>query len=141
MEFRPILSVLVRSKTAPLLVAIQVALSLAILANALYIVHLRQAASSLPSGIADESAMITLVAKYATKVSLADILAQQRRDVDVLRAVPGVASATWISQMPMSRSGSNSAFALDRNQARESAIISMYFAPPAAVDTLGVQVI
>ena len=36
-EIRPILSALLRSKTAPLLVAIQVALTLAGLVNALYI--------------------------------------------------------------------------------------------------------
>ena len=35
MELRPILSALMRNKTGPILVAIQVALSLAILANAL----------------------------------------------------------------------------------------------------------
>jgi putative ABC transport system permease protein len=49
MEIRPIFSVLMRSKTAPLLVAVQVALSLAILANALYVVNLRQASSALPA--------------------------------------------------------------------------------------------
>ena len=49
MEIRPILSVLMRSKTGPLLVALQVALSLAILANALYIVNLRQASSGWPT--------------------------------------------------------------------------------------------
>jgi putative ABC transport system permease protein len=39
MELRPILSALMRGKTAPLLVAIQVAISLAILANALFVVQ------------------------------------------------------------------------------------------------------
>jgi putative ABC transport system permease protein len=43
MEIRPILSALLRNKTGPILVALQVALSLAILANALYIVNERRA--------------------------------------------------------------------------------------------------
>src|SRR4051812_35651301 len=124
MEFRPIISVLLRSKTAPLLVAIQVALSLAILANALYIVNLRQASSSRPSGLAEEQNIFTVTSKFVQKVPLAEALAQQRRDVEVLRALPGVVSATWISQMPMSRSGSNSGFYLARDQPRESLIIS-----------------
>jgi putative ABC transport system permease protein len=55
MEIRPILSSLLRTRTAPLLVAIQVALSLAVLANALFIVHLRLQAADRPSGIADEA--------------------------------------------------------------------------------------
>ena len=43
MEIRPILSALLRNKTGPVLVAVQVALSLAILSNAIYIVKDRQA--------------------------------------------------------------------------------------------------
>ena len=81
MEIRPILSALLRNKTAPLLVAVQVALSLAILANALYIVNLRQASSSRPSGLAEERNMFTVTSKFVTKVPLAQALAQQKRDV------------------------------------------------------------
>lgn len=141
MEIRPILSVLMRSKTAPLLVAIQVALSLAILVNALYIVNLRQASSARPSGLGDEASMITITARPVTRQSHDAAVAQQKRDVEVLRALPGVAAATWISQMPMSRSGSNSGFSLDRKQARQSILLSTYFAPPGAVDVLGLKLV
>jgi putative ABC transport system permease protein len=138
---KPIISVLLRSKTAPLLVALQVALSLAILANALYVVNLRQASSSRPSGIADERAVFTVTAKFTQKVSLQEVVAQQKRDVDALRALPGAAAATWIGQMPMSRSGSNSSFSLDRKQARYSAILSTFYAPPGAIKVLGLNLV
>lgn len=141
MEIRPILSVLMRSKTAPLLVAVQVALSLAILANAVYIVNLRQASSSRPSGLADEASMITITARPVKRQPHDEALAQQKRDVEILRALPGVKAATWISQMPMSRSGSNSGFALDRKQARQSIIMSTFFAPPGAIDVLGLKLL
>jgi putative ABC transport system permease protein len=141
MEIRPILSVLMRSKTAPLLVALQVALSLAILANALYVVNLRQASSSRPSGLADEASMFTIVVRPVKRQKHDEAIAQQKRDVQVLRALPGVKGATWISQMPMSRSGSNSGFALDRKQARHSLILSTYFAPPEAMDVLGLELV
>jgi putative ABC transport system permease protein len=141
MEIRPILSVLMRSKTAPLLVALQVALSLAILANALYVVNLRQASSSRPSGLADEASMFTIVVRPVKRQKHDEAIAQQKRDVQVLRALPGVKGATWISQMPMSRSGSNSGFALDRKQARHSLILSTYFAPPEAMAVLGLELV
>ena len=54
MEIRPIISTLFRSRTGPLLVALQVAISLAILANAIFVVQQRIAASQRPSGVADE---------------------------------------------------------------------------------------
>jgi len=141
MEIRPILSVLMRSKTAPLLVAVQVALSLAILANALYVVNLRQASSARPSGLGDEANMVTITARPVKRQTHAEALERQKRDVEILRALPGVAAATWISQMPMSTSGSNSGFALDRKQARQSLIMSTYFAPPGAIDVLGLKLV
>jgi putative ABC transport system permease protein len=51
MEIRPIVSSLLRSRTGPLLVALQVAISLAILANALFVVQQRVAVSQRPSGV------------------------------------------------------------------------------------------
>jgi putative ABC transport system permease protein len=51
MEIRPIFSTLLRSRTGPLLVALQVAISLAILANALFVVQQRIAVSQRPSGV------------------------------------------------------------------------------------------
>ena len=54
MEIGPIFSSLLRSRTGPLLVALQVALSLAILANALFVVEQRIAVSKRPSGVDSE---------------------------------------------------------------------------------------
>ena len=53
MEIRPILSSLLRNKTGALLIAAQVALSLAIVANSLYIIQDRIARTSRPSGVGD----------------------------------------------------------------------------------------
>ena len=53
MEIRPILSSMLRNKTAPLLIAAQVALTLAIVCNALYIIRDRLATAARPTG-ADE---------------------------------------------------------------------------------------
>src|SRR6185295_5930213 len=141
MEIRPIISQLLRSKTAALLVAIQVALSIAILANALYIVNLRNASSSRPSGIANESEVFTPTARSVKRPTHNEAMAQQQRDVEVLRALPGVTAATWTSQMPMSRSGSTSSFSLDRKQTRQSIDLSTFFAPPGFIDTLGLRLI
>ena len=141
MEIRPIISQLLRSKTAALLIAIQVALSIAILANALYIVNLRYASSSRPSGIANENEVFTPTARSVKRPTHNEAMAQQQRDVEALRALPGVVAATWTSQMPMSRSGSTSSFSLDRKQTRQSIDLSTFFAPPGFIDTLGLRLI
>lgn len=141
MEIRPILSTLLRNKTAPLLVAIQVALSLAILANAMYVVHLRLATSMRPSGIEDESSLVSIQSIPMEKPSHNDYLAQQRRERDTLAALPGVVSATSINQLPMTYSGSTTGIFLDPKQERESAQPSMYLAPEPFVKTLGLKLL
>ena len=141
MEIRPILSALLRSKTAPVLIALQVAISLAILANALYVVSLREAAAARPSGIDNEANIFYMSTRPLQKRTHSDTLAQQQRDVEVLSALPGVASVSITNQMPMSRSGSTSGWALDRKQTRSSADVSMYYSAGPLIRTLGLKLV
>jgi putative ABC transport system permease protein len=141
MEIRPILSALLRNKTAPLLVAIQVAISLAILANALFIVQLRLAASDRPSGIGDEANVVYFHVKPVEKRSHNEVLEQQRRELAALKAVPGVVSAAWTSQMPMSTSGSSGSVRATLGQTRQTADPAIYYGQPGLIGTLGLKLL
>jgi len=141
MEIRPILSALLRNKTAPLLIAAQVAISLAILANALHVVNLRLATSARPSGIADEANVFYASKRPLQKLNHADTLAQQQRDAEALAAIPGVQSVSFTNQMPMSQSGSNSGFSTDRKQGQSTATAAMYFTAGPLIKTLGLKII
>ena len=135
MEIRPILSALLRSKTGAILVALQVAISLAILSNALHIVNLRQAVAQRPSGIADESAVIYANVRHLRKGTANEQFAEQQLETDTLRAVAGVTSVAFASQMPMSRSGSNNSVATDRKQLTATAnSLILFFARLAGED-------
>jgi putative ABC transport system permease protein len=140
MEIRPILSQLARSKTGPLLVAIQVALSLAILANALYIVNLRLASASRPSGISHEENVGTLFERPIQRLSHNEILARQQQALREIAAIPGVESVSWTSQMPMSQTGSN-ASVRSTPAARSEATPAVYFAQNGFVKTLGLKLV
>jgi putative ABC transport system permease protein len=141
MEIRPILSALMRNKTGPILVALQVALSLAILANAMHIVNERRAAMARPSGLSDEHATFYISALNLNNDSPEQQLASMKREADILRAVPGVASVANVSQMPLSRSGSNTSVVIDRTQVRESANASTYLSGDSLVKTFGLNVV
>lgn len=140
MEIRPILSQLARSKTGPLLVAIQVALSLAILANAMFIVKERIATASRPSGIAAEENVGTLFERPIRRVPHNEMLARQQQALRTIAAIPGVESVAWTSQMPMSSSGSNSSV---RSTAtgRPEATPAVYFAQNGLVRTFGLKLV
>jgi putative ABC transport system permease protein len=102
MEIRPILSSLLRSKTGAVLIAAQIALTLAIIANGLYIVKDRIDRSNRPSGIDEANTFFLLFTGIG---EIPDKEAMQKRDVEVLRGIPGVVDAAWINQYPMTQSG------------------------------------
>ena len=139
MEIRPILSALLRSKTGPILVAIQVALSLAILANALHIVQVRQATAARPSGLERESDVFALQVRHLKAGSHNEQLALQRSEAATLRAVPGVLSVAGTSQMPLAQSGSYTSMAVSRKQVNESANAAIYVTPDSLVKTWGLH--
>ncbi|GGZ10785.1 ABC transporter permease [Pseudoduganella plicata] len=142
MEFKPILSSLLRNRTGPLLVAVQVALSLAILANALHIVSVREAVVSRPSGVERESDVFHMrVADLRGGGTFNEVLAGQKRQLDVLRAVPGVESVAQTNQVPLSQSGSNTGLATDRKQMRTTTGASWYVSPDSLVKTWGLKLV
>jgi putative ABC transport system permease protein len=105
LNLRPILSALLRNRTGAVLVALQIALALAILVNATYIVKQRVDSINRPTGIDDanlfviESSGFTSRYDYATSV---------RDDLAYLRGLNGVIAATPTNAVPLSGSGSAS---------------------------------
>ncbi len=141
MEIRPILSSLLRSKTGAVLVAVQVAISLAILTNALHIVNVRQAVSARPSGIANEGEMFYIGVRHLAKSDHNEQIALQKAELATVKSVSGVVSAAFTNQMPMTNNGSNNSVTADRKQLNESASASFYFSPDNLVETMGLKII
>src|SRR5450830_783709 len=141
MEIRPILSALMRSKTGAILVAVQVALSLAILANALHIVNVRQEVAARPSGVVAEGEVFHLLARTLRTPEHNEEIALQKRLAAAVRAVPGVVSVAQVSQVPLSRSGSTSGFSENRTQKNSSANAAVYASPDSLIKTWGLQLI
>lgn len=141
MEIRPILSALMRNKTGPILVALQVALSLGILANALHIVEERREVAARPTGLADEASTFYFQVRNLNTDGPEQLLANLKRETGVLRAVPGVVSVAQVSQMPISRSGSNNSVAVNQRQERETAVASQYVSGDSLVQTFGLKLV
>jgi putative ABC transport system permease protein len=142
MEIRPILSSLLRNKTGALLIAAQVALSLAIVANALYIIRDRLALTARPSGVTEEGTLFRIgVAPIKDPETPEGKLALQQRYGEILRAVPGVTSVAWTNQTPLSTSGWNMGLALKPNQTDSSSNTATYFSPDSLVKTFGLKLV
>lgn len=137
MELRPILSALLRSRTGAILIAAQVALTLAILSNALFVVHDRLALSARPSGV-DESVVFHI--DLAATREIDDVAAMQRLDIDTLRAVPGVVDATWTNQVPMGMSGWGLGLSLTEEDEKLFPAAA-WLSPDSLVNTLGLNLV
>ena len=134
MEIRPILSAMLRNKTAPLLIAAQVALTLAIVCNALYIINDRLSTAARPSG-ADEANVSEM--RFYPHRTISDIRGMQLRDIEAIRAVPGVVSAAWTNQVPLGQSGWNVGPIVTGPDQQDSPVSSaaQYFTPESIIDT------
>ncbi|RSZ55777.1 FtsX-like permease family protein [Massilia atriviolacea] len=141
MEIRPILSALLRSKTGAILVALQVAISLAILTNALHIVGVRQAVAARPTGIAGENSVFYIRVRHLVEGSHQQQIARQQSETQALRAIGGVASAAFASQAPISRSGWTTSLAATRTPGADTSPGAMYYSSDSLVDTWGLKLV
>lgn len=136
MEIRPIFSAMMRSKTGVILIAVQIALTLAILSNALYVVRDRTSEANRVSGVDDANLFMIAVNDKNTD----GVLARQKRDEDALRAIPGVTSVAWTSQMPLSQSGSNTGIQTDPKQTESVASPAVYAGNETLMKTFGSKI-
>ncbi len=134
MEIRPILSSLLRSKTGAVLIAAQIALTLAIISNALYIVKDRLDRSSRPSGIDEAN---TFYLALSGTGDMPDAEAVQKRDVEVLRAIPGVSHAAWVNQYPMAQSGWGLSVTTRPDDPSSGLGAAAYFTPDTVAEAFG----
>jgi putative ABC transport system permease protein len=141
MEIKPILSALLRNKTGAILVSLQVALSMAILANTLHIVQVRQALSARPSGIASEADVFSMMVRELSKSTAAEQSARQKRNADALRAVGGVKAVAVVNQSPISQSGNTTSVFLSPNQTKNTTNASTYESPDSLVHTWGLKLV
>ena len=128
-QIKPIFSAMLRNKLGPILVAVQVALSLAILANAIYIVNLRLAVAARPSGVANELDVFRVHISNQKLGGHEEQMAMQKQEAATIRAVPGVTSVARTNSFPISFSGSNSGVSADRKQNSETTATGINFNP------------
>ena len=106
-NIRPIASALWRNRTGAMLVAFQIAIGLAVLVNAVYVVKQRVDKIGRPTGMDTANMIWVASAGFAKNF---DYEASWREDLATLRALPGVKAASVISNIPLSGGGSSSGF-------------------------------
>jgi putative ABC transport system permease protein len=138
MQFRPIISAMCRNKVGPILTAAQMAITLAILCNALFIIQQRLALSERPTGV-DEANVVVLDNQWVGNPP--DLIARQQGDLAALRSLPGVLDAYATQSVPLSGGGSSDGIDLHPDQEHASAQVALYFGDQHAIGALGLKLI
>ncbi|MGI2258977.1 ABC transporter permease [Shewanella sp. GXUN23E] len=137
---KPILSAMLRSRSAPILLLFQIILSVAIVANAAFIIHQRLGLMDRPSGAAETEVLSFKLYNYGEGMDLAQ---RSRRDLEILRALPGVKAVAPANMLPLGMSGWMSGFAdgPDPETAKSLPGMAFYMGDEHLVDALGLTLI
>lgn len=144
MQLRPIVVALGRHKVATLLIILQVALTLAVASNALFIVATRVIHLSRPTGT-DEAHLFVIRNGWQIGQTATQIDANIRTDLDTLRHVAGVRDAFASNDSPLAYGHSVNAMPtrvkLKPDQTTRPQFAMLSTADDHAIDTLGVSLV
>ena len=138
MELRPILTTLRRHKTASALIVLEIALSCAIVCNALFLISGRIDRLHRVSGVAENEIVrvqLTGIGKDENEEALT------RTDLAALRALPGVRDATVTNQVPFVNSSWNTSVTMTKDQQQPTLSATTYMGDDHFLDTFGLKLI
>jgi putative ABC transport system permease protein len=139
MEIRPILSAMLRNKTGAVLVALQIAITLAVVTNAIFIINQRLEKIHRPSGIDSDNILFAqsygFAANYNHDVTI-------REDLELIRGTPGVVAASTINGIPLSGGGSATSYFIDDTAKTPSDANGNYYEiDEQGLEALGVKLV
>ena len=150
MKLHPMISALRRHKAGVVLIALQIALTLAIVCNAVFIIGQRIERVNRPTGL-DENDLFLVSQQWVgaptgeDPASIQKLDAMQREDLAALRAMPDVASVTPTNSLPLLGSSWNGVVMLkpgsDASLLSSGVRSTYYFGDENFVRTLGLRLV
>jgi len=138
MEIRPIISALLRNRTGAVLVALQIAITLAVVTNALFIINQRLEKIGRPSGMDTDN--LIFVQSYGYRPDYNHRVTIDE-DLALIRGTPGVVSASTITGIPLSGGGSSSSYKASTAQSSPEVHGNYYEVDEQGIETLGVKLV
>lgn len=138
MELGPIWRSMLRNKGGFILIAVQIAVTMTIMANAVAIIQQRSGDMARPSGM-DEANTFTLAS-----VMFVDGIDKKRlidEDLDRIRNVPGVVNATASNSFPLRQGGWSEGIRLQPGDGVSDSSSALYFADEHTVETFASKLV
>lgn len=138
MEFGPIFRAMRRSKVGAVLIALQIALTMTVIVNALFMIEQRVELARRPSGLVeDELFYLTsrgFGADFNERVAVEE-------DLAMLRQTPGIVDAVQINAIPISGGGWSMGLKTKPGDDVQGTGVAVYMVDEHAIHTFGVKLL
>jgi putative ABC transport system permease protein len=141
LDVRPIFSALLRNRTGAVLVALQVAIALAVLTNAVFIVEQRLTMIGRSTGLDEENIFVIDSTGFGSHF---DYSSSVKEDLAYLRGLSGVVAASPINHAPLSGGGSGEGVQSQPHPEKSSAAehsLNYFETDEQGIQTLGAHLI
>ena len=138
MEIGPICRAMMRNKTGAILIALQIAVTMAIMVNAISIMQERGRMMARPSGIDEHNIFAISSVGFAENFNERVTIEE---DLAVLRALPGVVNAIQSNAVPLSGGGWNIGLQTEPGEGIDGPSVAVYMVDEHGLDTFGLNLI
>ena len=138
MEIGPIWRAMMRNKTGAILIALQIAVTMAIMVNAVSIMQERSRMMARPSGIDENNIFSIASVGFAEDF---DERATIVEDLATLRALPGVVNVIQSNSEPLSGGGWSMGVQTEPGAEIEGTSVAVYFVDEHGLDTFGLNLL
>jgi putative ABC transport system permease protein len=138
MEIGPIWRAMMRNKTGAILIALQIAVTMAIMVNAVSIMQDRSTKMARPSGVDEHNIF------YISSVGFAEDFNERaaiEEDLTALRAMPGVVNAIQSNSVPLSGGGWSMGLQTEPGEEIDGTGVAIYFVDEHGLDTFGLNLL
>lgn len=138
MELGPIWRALTRNKAGSVLIGLQIAVTMAIMVNAVAIIQERTRDMGRPSGT-DEANIFTLSSTaFVPDVDMRSLIDE---DLAAIRELPGVVDAIATNSFPLRQGGSARRFQVEPGTGKETTTGAVYYSDEHAINAFGTNLV
>jgi len=121
-----------------ILIAVQIAVTMTIMVNAIAIIQERSANMARPSGLDEANTFALASVSFVTDIDKKQLIDE---DLDLLRGLPGVRSATSSNSFPLRQGGWSEGLNLEPGEGKMDTSSAIYFADEHTVETFSLNLV
>lgn len=138
LELGPIFRALLRNKIGALLIAIQIAFTMAIIVNSVFIIYERSQETKRPSGIDEANTFFINSSGFGNNFDKKGTI---RQDLDAIRAISGVVDAIQINAIPISGGGWSMGLQTEPGAEHDGVGVAVYMVDEHGINALDVELL